>query len=149
MRASKERRSYKTDSATSKRMSAVRPIDTTPERTVRKVLTAMKVRYRLHGYRLPGRPDIVFPRLRKVIFVHGCYWHRHAGCPRATTPVRNRRLWQAKFRATIARDARNQASLIEQGWSYLVLWECQIKSTEELQRILAAFLLDGRPSVEK
>src|SRR5262249_43317282 len=108
-------------------MAAVRPVHTTPEKVIRKILTAMKVRYRLHGYRLPGRPDIVIPRLRKVIFVHGCFWHRHARCPKATTPVRNAALWKAKFRATVARDRRNVARLTEQGWKHLVVWECQLK----------------------
>lgn len=134
---------YVTDPATSKRMAAVRPVDTTPEVTLRKILTAMRIRYRLHGYRLPGRPDVVLSRRRKVIFVHGCYWHRHPGCPRATTPARNRELWEAKFQATVERDQRHLANLTELGWEHLVLWECQIKPGEALEAVLSAFLGEG------
>jgi DNA mismatch endonuclease (patch repair protein) len=123
-------------------MAAVRPVHTAPEMVIRKLLTAMKVRYRLHGYRLPGRPDIVIPRLRKVIFVHGCFWHRHARCPKATTPVRNAALWRAKFRATVSRDRRNAARLAKEGWKHLVVWECQLRPLEALQATLATFLAE-------
>ena len=80
---------YESDPETSRRMSAVRPVDTTPEKVVRRILTKLGFRYRLNRTALPGRPDVVFVGLRRVIFVHGCYWHRHEGCARATTPKRN------------------------------------------------------------
>lgn len=138
--AGRKRSKYATDRATSKRMSSVRPIDTRPERLVRRILTDMGIRYRIHGFRLPGRPDVVFHGRRKVIFVHGCFWHRHPECPRATTPARNARLWAAKFAATMARDRRNAELLGERGWQCLVVWECQLGVADEVQAVLAAFL---------
>jgi DNA mismatch endonuclease (patch repair protein) len=133
---------YVTDEATSKRMAAVRPVATSPEVAVRKFLTALKYRYRLHCYDLPGRPDIVFPGRRKVIFVHGCYWHRHPGCPRATTPRRNAELWRKKFEATVERDRRNVSLLADRGWKSFIIWECQIPRLEALRPQVEAFL-DG------
>src|SRR4051812_25121508 len=133
---------YLSDEATSKRMSSVRPIDTTPEKLVRAAATRLGMRYRLHRHDLPGRPDLVFPRLRKVILVHGCYWHRHEGCRRCTTPVRNGGLWQEKFSRTVARDARNLAALAELGWRVLVVWECETADAAALEARLAAFLAE-------
>jgi DNA mismatch endonuclease (patch repair protein) len=100
------------------------------------------MRYRLHRHDLPGRPDLVFPRLRKVILVHGCYWHRHSGCRRCTTPVRNGGLWQEKFSQTVARDARNLAALAELGWRVLVVWECETADAAALEARLAEFLVE-------
>lgn len=134
---------YRTDLATSKRMSAVRPKDTTPEKLVRAILTRMKLRYRLHYHGLPGRPDIVFPGRKKVIFVHGCYWHRHEGCPRATTPTRNAKLWKQKFRETVERDRKNADILRQEGWRYLVVWECETHQTAELEARFEAFLTES------
>jgi DNA mismatch endonuclease (patch repair protein) len=131
---------YVTDEATSKRMSAIRPLETTPEVAVRRFLTALKYRYRLNRYDLPGRPDIVFPGRRKVLFVHGCYWHRHAGCFRTTTPIRNVEMWRKKFQTTVERDLRNVRLLTEQGWQSFVIWECQIRTLEALRHQLEAFL---------
>jgi DNA mismatch endonuclease (patch repair protein) len=133
---------YLSDEATSKRMSSVRPIDTTPEKLVRAAATRLGMRYRLHRHDLPGRPDLVFPRLRKVILVHGCYWHRHEGCHRCTTPVRNSELWQEKFTRTVARDARNLAALAELGWRVLIVWECETADVAALEARLAEFLAE-------
>ena len=133
---------YLSDEATSKRMSSVRPIDTTPEKLVRGAATRLGMRYRLHRHDLPGRPDLVFPRLKKVILVHGCYWHRHAGCRRCTTPVRNSALWQEKFTRTVARDARNLTAMAELGWRVLVVWECETTDAAALEARLAAFLAE-------
>jgi DNA mismatch endonuclease (patch repair protein) len=140
--AKSRRNEYVTDPTTSRRMSAVRPIDTTPEKRLRRILTDMGTRYRLHGYRLPGRPDVVFPGRKKVIFVHGCYWHRHHGCSRATTPVRNRSLWNQKFEATVLRDRRNAELLEGSGWHSLVIWECQLDALDDVRARLAAFLAE-------
>jgi DNA mismatch endonuclease (patch repair protein) len=123
-------------------MSSVRPIDTTPEKLVRAAATRLGMRYRLHRHDLPGRPDLVFPRRRKVILVHGCYWHRHSGCRRCTTPVRNSELWQEKFTRTVARDARSLAALAELGWRVLVIWECETADAEALEARLAEFLAE-------
>jgi DNA mismatch endonuclease (patch repair protein) len=133
---------YLSDELTSKRMSAVRPLDTTPEKVVRKAVTRLGFRYRLHRHDLPGRPDLVFVRRRKVILVHGCYWHRHEGCRRCTTPVRNAELWHEKFARTVARDAKNLAALAEVGWRVLVVWECETTDRAALEARLAEFLND-------
>ena len=131
---------YLSDEPTSKRMSKVRPLDTTPEKLVRSLVTGLGWRYRLHRHDLPGRPDLVFARSRKVILVHGCFWHRHSGCKRCTTPARNAELWQEKFTRTVARDVRNLAALAEQGWRVLVVWECETADAAALEARLAAFL---------
>jgi len=90
----------------SDRMSRIRGKDTQPELTLRKVLHRLGLRYRLHGAGLPGKPDLVFPRYRTVVFVHGCFWHRHDGCNIATTPKSNTPFWLEKFEKNVARDAR-------------------------------------------
>jgi DNA mismatch endonuclease (patch repair protein) len=136
---------YETDERTSKRMSAVRPLDTRPERALRRLLTAMGYRYRLNRYDLPGRPDLVFARRRCVIFLHGCFWHRHRGCPRTTMPARNVAEWRKKFQATVRRDRRNVQALADQGWRVLVLWECQVRDVAALQQRLRTFL-DASPT---
>jgi len=121
-------------------MSAVRPRDTKPEKIVRSLLTALGLRYRVNCFDLPGRPDIVFPRRRKVILVHGCFWHRHPGCSRTTTPRRNNQLWQNKFSRTLERDAHNAEALAAAGWDVLVVWECQTTDRDALTRLLRLFL---------
>lgn len=121
-------------------MSAVRPLDTRPERVVRRILTGLGYRYRLHRYDLPGRPDIVFPGRRKLILVHGCFWHRHTGCPRTTTPAKNVALWEEKFRRTLCRDREHLDALQGAGWQVLVLWECEIGGVAGLKSRLVEFL---------
>jgi DNA mismatch endonuclease (patch repair protein) len=110
----------------SRMMAGIKGRNTAPERIVRSHLHRAGLRYRLHGRTLPGRPDIVLPRWQTVVFVHGCFWHRHPGCPRATTPSTNRAFWSAKFRENVARDARNVAALRRQGWRVLIMWECRL-----------------------
>ena len=134
------RNGYVTDKATTRRMRRIRPTDTTPERWVRSMLTALGYRYRLHRSDLPGKPDIVFPGRRKVIFVHGCFWHRHARCHRATMPRRNVPLWVAKFERTVTRDRRNVAMLRRSGWKVLVVWECDSRDQERVKQKLGTFL---------
>jgi DNA mismatch endonuclease (patch repair protein) len=129
--------SLKTTPARSALMSRVRARDTTPELCVRRLLHAMGFRFRLHAAELPGRPDIVLPRHETAIFVHGCYWHRHARCRRATTPVANRSFWLEKFAANRRRDRRNARRLARAGWRVLVVWECQTREPEQLARRLA------------
>lgn len=113
--------------ATSLRMAAVKQRDTHPERIIRSVLHRMGYRYRLHARELPGCPDIVFRPKKKVIFVHGCFWHRH-DCRRTTTPIVRRAYWTQKFERTVARDHFTQQKLQNLGWKLLVVWECQTKS---------------------
>jgi DNA mismatch endonuclease (patch repair protein) len=94
----------------------------------------MGFRFRLHGQRLPGRPDIVLPRYGTVVFVHGCFWHRHAGCPRAAVPGTNRAFWRRKFAETVARDARVTRQLRQMKWRVLIVWECEL-STDPQRRV--------------
>ena len=113
-------------------MSRIRGADTKPEWVLRCALHRFGFRYRLRNKHLPGKPDLVFPKYKAVIFVHGCYWHRHAGCKRASTPKTNVDFWTAKFAGTVARDKRAIQDLQALGWRVLVLWECElINKTEE------------------
>jgi DNA mismatch endonuclease (patch repair protein) len=107
-------------------MSRVGQKNTAPEMTLRKSLHRIGLRYQLHDKNLPGSPDIVFPRFKAVLFVHGCFWHRH-GCKATTSPGSNREFWQKKFEDNIARDKRNIASLLESGWRVAIVWECILK----------------------
>ena len=117
-------------------MARVRGKDTGPEMRVRRVAHRMGLRYRLHRKDLPGKPDLVFPRYRLTVFVHGCFWHRHPGCARTSTPATRVDFWQTKFDANTARDARQQAALQAAGWRVLVLWECGLKDEVEIERAL-------------
>ena len=121
-------------------MSRVRGKDTAPELRVRKLAHAMGYRFRLHRRDLPGKPDLVFPRLGKVIFVHGCFWHRHEGCRFATQPKSRTEFWTTKFERNIKRDRHVQAELRTLGWDVLVVWECETKEPAILENILSGFL---------
>ena len=121
-------------------MARVRGKDTGPELAVRRLLHAMGYRFRLHRRDLPGTPDIVLVARRKVVFVHGCFWHRHAGCKAASTPHARRAFWEAKFARNIARDAAKAEALTAQGWDLLVLWECELKDREALTARLREYL---------
>ena len=122
-------------------MRRVRSTNTTPEKKVRSLLHKLSFRFRLHRNDLPGKPDIVLPKHCTVIFVHGCFWHRHQGCPRATTPSSRQEYWLPKFGRTVERDKKNQQLLGQKGWNVVVVWECETKDlsklTEELLRIVA------------
>jgi DNA mismatch endonuclease (patch repair protein) len=109
-------------------MSRIRGRDTKPEMALRKVLHGLGLRYRLHAANLPGKPDLVFPRFRTVVFVHGCFWHRHSGCKIATTPKSNTDFWVAKFERNVARDRCTARQLRAAGWRVIVAWECQLCS---------------------
>lgn len=113
-------------------MRAVKGKDTKPEVAVRRVLHRMGFRFRLQRRDLPGRPDIVIPGCRLTIFVHGCFWHRHADCSKATTPKTRIDFWNAKFEANATRDERVEAELVAAGWKVLVVWECQTKKPDDL-----------------
>ena len=119
------------DSATrSRMMSGIRSKDTKPEMTVRRFLHRNGFRYRLHDSKLPGRPDIVLPKYRLAIFVHGCFWHQHPGFKYATTPSSNQEKWNTKLLENHARDERNLESLEKDGWRVIVVWECSLRSKE-------------------
>jgi len=115
-------------------MSGIRGKDTLPEIKVRKYLHSRGLRYRLHVKTLPGKPDLVFPKFRLVVFVHGCFWHRHKGCRYATTPANNAEFWRSKFEANVLRDIEVVQKLKHAGWRVLVIWECEI-SKEKLMSL--------------
>lgn len=133
-----------TPEARSALMSRIGPRDSKPEVAVRRLLHRLGYRFRLHRRDLPGTPDIVFPSRRKVIFVHGCFWHRHPGCRAASTPKARADFWARKFDDNVARDARKIAALDVSGWSVLVVWSCETKMPETLEKRLGKFL--GPPS---
>lgn len=111
-------------------MSRVRGKDTKPEMAVRRTAHAMGLRFRLYRRDLPGRPDLVFQKYRTVIFVHGCFWHRHLGCRKASTPGTNTTFWAEKFERNIKRDLENRVELENLGWNVAVIWECQTKNSD-------------------
>lgn len=127
-------------------MSAVRTEDTGPELFVRKLLFAKGYRYRLHRKGLPGRPDIVFPRWRKVVFVHGCFWHGHR-CSKGKLPKSRLRYWRPKIAENKKRDRRNVIQLRRMNWGAFVVWQCELKNEKSLMRRLKSFL--GRPNTRK
>ncbi|WP_332777434.1 very short patch repair endonuclease [Polaromonas sp.] len=113
----------------SRMMSSIRGKNTWPERMLRSFLFARGFRYRLHVRNLPGSPDLVFPKHRAVIFVHGCFWHRHEGCRYTTTPKANSEFWKQKFQGNVDRDARHAAMLRDLGWRVAVVWECSLRQS--------------------
>lgn len=118
-------------------MRAVRSRDTGPELAVRRFLHAAGLRYRLHDRRLPGKPDVVFPSRRIAVFVHGCFWHQHPGCPASDRPASNTEYWTRKLDGNVARDLRRQHELETEGWSVLTIWECQTRDPTALGQLLA------------
>ena len=129
----------------SERMSRVGDKNSKPELRVRSLIHRMGFRFRLHPRELPGKPDIVLPRHKKAVFVHGCFWHRHRGCPRSTTPQNNWAFWQKKFKENIARDRRKARALRVLGWDILVIWECQTLNDDAIRGILSEFFVNKRP----
>jgi DNA mismatch endonuclease (patch repair protein) len=124
----------------SRTMRAVKGKDTAPEMVVRRMAHAMGYRFRLHRKDLPGKPDLVFPRLHRAVFVHGCFWHGH-GCARgARMPKTNAAYWEGKIARNRSRDEANIAALRTQGWRALVIWECDLKDLARVRRRLAKFL---------
>jgi DNA mismatch endonuclease (patch repair protein) len=121
-------------------MSRIRGKDTKPEMKVRRLIHSLGYRYRLHGKDLPGKPDLVFPGRRQVIFVHGCYWHMHSCRYGQVVPKTNTEFWQTKRLSNVTRDERNIAALEAAGWRILVLWECELKDENLLTEKIRAFL---------
>ena len=111
----------------SRNMAAIKSKNTKPELVVRRSLHAMGYRFRLHKRDLPGKPDIVLPKYKIALFVHGCFWHRHEGCKYSTIPKTRTEFWIEKFRNNVERDKLNQAKLISMGWTPLIVWECETK----------------------
>lgn len=121
-------------------MAAIRGKDTKPELLVRRWLHRVGFRFRLHAKNLPGKPDIVLPKYRTVIFVQGCFWHSH-GCKNSQRPRTRQTFWEEKLNATIARDERNAAVLCQAGWRVLIVWECELDSTGRALSALSQLLL--------
>ena len=136
-RISEQRRSWN--------MSRIRGKDTAPELQLRSLLHRAGYRFRLHYPTLPGRPDIVLPKYQTAVFVHGCYWHRHPGCPLAATPKTRTRFWQAKFDDTVRRDQRKAAELTQLGWRVITVWECELdRNPEEVLWEIKEQLTEGK-----
>ena len=121
-------------------MAQVKSKGMKPEMKVRRLLHGLGYRYRLHRSDLPGRPDLVFPSLRKVIFVNGCFWHYHRDCQRVRIPATNQDYWKAKLERNRARDERNLSLLKEQGWAVITAWECHLRDMETETARLVEFL---------
>lgn len=127
-------------------MSLIRRADTKPEWVVRRLLHRLGYRFRLQWKPAPGRPDVAFPGRRKIIFVHGCFWHQHHGCRLSHVPATRRDFWSQKFERNRARDARDLARAEAEGWSALVIWECETRNPHALEERLTGFLGDTRMS---
>ena len=132
--------------ARSENMRRIAGKDTSPELAVRRLVHSLGYRYRLHRQDLPGRPDMVFPSRRKVILVHGCFWHQHEKCGGARTPKSNKDYWEQKLRGNRQRDIENRSKLSALGWDSLVIWECSVGHAAELRRLLKRYL--GKPKQE-
>ncbi|WP_392664832.1 very short patch repair endonuclease [Amaricoccus sp. B4] len=113
-------------------MSGIRGKDTRPELALRRALHARGFRFRLHSKKVRGRPDLVLPKYRAVVLVHGCFWHRHEGCRYSTTPATRSDFWQAKFAANVARDSAVRGALLEEGWRVATIWECALRKPEQV-----------------
>lgn len=144
---------YFCDEKTSSRMRSVRSSNTSIEKRIGRILVENGIKFRTNCSDLPGCPDFAFHRRRKIIFAHGCFWHRHRGCCRATTPRQNASLWKEKFEKTVRRDRRNLRLLKAAGWKILVLWECMLRDDVTLRAAIAQFLrpdqsVSQRPATE-
>lgn len=124
-------------------MSRIRSENTRPEIAVRSILHGLGYRFRLHRKDLPGRPDIVLPKHKKIVLVHGCFWHGHS-CKLGSVPKSNQQYWNRKIETNRARDARTLQALIDLDWSVLVLWECEIRKSEGLAERLDSFVRNGQ-----
>ncbi|MBN3791837.1 DNA mismatch endonuclease Vsr [Burkholderia sp. Ac-20353] len=131
----------------SERMALIRGRDTQPELALRRALHRLGLRFRLHGAGLPGKPDLVFPRYKTVVFVHGCFWHRHAGCSIATIPKSNTQFWMEKFERNVGRDKRVTAQLNELGWRVLVAWECELSTKQKIELTGKKIALEIKPQI--
>ena len=123
-------------------MSHISGKNTKPEIVIRKIVHSLGYRFRLHKKDLPGKPDLVFPKYKKVIFVNGCFWHHHKNCPRATLPATNKKFWKEKIEGNVKKDKSDYRQLRRLGWGYLVIWQCHIKktNTEKLMNKISSFL---------
>ncbi len=121
-------------------MSHIRGKDTLPELAVRRLVYSLGYRYRLHSKKLPGRPDLVFAGRKKVIFVHGCFWHMHPRCRKGRPPKTKRAYWLPKLKENRKRDLRNQRVLRKEGWAFLIVWQCELRNPDKLKAGIVNFL---------
>lgn len=128
-----------TEEKRSEIMSKIRSKNTSPELAVRKLVFSLGYRYRLHGKNLPGKPDLVFPGRKKVIFVHGCFWHYH-DCKKGKPPKSRLEYWLPKLQNNRERDAANISALTDLGWEVLIIWQCEVKDLEKLKETVTEFL---------
>ena len=133
----------------SEMMAGIRRRDTAPEMAVRRIAHRMGLRFRLQRKDLPGRPDLVLPKHRLAVFVHGCFWHRHEGCRYASTPKSRVAFWTEKFESNVARDARQEVALRALGWRVLIIWQCETRDEAAVERRLAASIDWGRVANEQ
>jgi DNA mismatch endonuclease (patch repair protein) len=131
----------------SRMMSNIRGKDTWPERTLRSLLFARGFRYRLHVKKLPGTPDLVFPKHGAVVFVHGCFWHRHEGCRFTTMPRTNQDFWMRKFQENVSRDRRHMEMLRSLGWRVAIVWECVLKHSVDNTAQMVVEWLHGHDDI--
>jgi len=135
----------------SRMMAGIKGKDTKPELVLRRALHARGFRYRLHSKNVPGRPDLVFQKHHAIIFVHGCFWHRHEGCRYTTTPSTRPEFWQTKFDANVARDRSVHDQLLDAGWRVATVWECALRRPEETAlaaNLLAAWLRSSAAEIQ-
>jgi DNA mismatch endonuclease (patch repair protein) len=132
-------------------MAGIKGRNTRPELALRRALHARGFRYRLHSTKVHGRPDLVLPKRHAVVFVHGCFWHRHEGCRYATTPSTRTKFWQAKFEANVARDSAVRAAVLKSGWRVATIWECALRKPEQVAAavdLLSRWLLSETDTLE-
>ena len=132
---------HKVSEQRSRNMSAIKSKNTKPEIKVRKVLHSMGYRFRLHSKNLPGSPDIVLPKYKTVIFVHGCFWHRHENCKYTSTPKTRQEFWENKFNSNKKRDQKIQKEIIDLGWKFIIIWECEARNIQPLEEKLKGYLI--------
>ena len=135
----------------SRMMAGIKGKNTKPELALRRALHARGFRFRLHSKKVHGRPDLVLPKYRAVVFVHGCFWHRHTGCRYTTTPSTRPDFWQAKFEANVARDNAVRSKLLDDGWRVATVWECALRKQEPVNAAvdhLSVWLRAGDRSIE-
>ncbi|RNF34032.1 DNA mismatch endonuclease Vsr [Paracoccus methylarcula] len=135
----------------SRMMSGIRGKNTKPELALRRALHAHGFRFRLHSGNVHGRPDLILPKYHAVVFVHGCFWHRHEGCRYTTTPTTRPDFWQAKFEANIVRDRAVRMILLEEEWRVAIVWECALRKEEQVEactECLSIWLRSDQPQIE-
>ena len=131
---------HKVSEQRSRNMSAIKSKNTKPEIKVRKILHSMGYRFRLHSKDLPGSPDIVLPKYKTVIFVHGCFWHRHENCKYASTPKTRKEFWENKFNANKIRDQKKLKEIKNLGWKFIIIWECEARNIQSIEEKIKRFL---------